>query len=467
MKFARYLEETQTPEWKKAYIDYRGLKKRITAIRRAHQAANGGARVQGTSPLLPLERASISNDSEREGRPASRRSACSDQIASRSEDVPTCEPALGFVPKKPGMPVAVTDEPAEFDSEPRLDGREGTKHSPEDLQPGSGEPSALHRAPRRNTTVAGMIGRAFSSAHIPQRAYSQRGSAGAGQGIARFDLRHPIPLMELLPLLTPVERTFFDKLNEELDKVESFYCEREREMKHRGHLLKEQLQELQDHRRAFYEAHPIAATTYSWLPLPLQSPIIPNLLIHRRNARQGRSFDQKGGKSGKHGSHDYGVGTEEARVNNASDVVVQAEIPKGAVKQIEDEGAEEDTTKVGGGSPEGTLGRSRWRTSGASKSVQALFQFHPGSSTGQKRGSDTDGEGEGGNGSSSGSPKRKSHAAHTPARYDPEEYQHAKKQLKKAVLECYRGLELLNNYRVGASIIGSSARTNGNRLLDS
>ncbi|KAL4256368.1 hypothetical protein AB1N83_012317 [Pleurotus pulmonarius] len=35
MKFARYLEETQTPEWKKAYIDYRGLKKRITAIRRA------------------------------------------------------------------------------------------------------------------------------------------------------------------------------------------------------------------------------------------------------------------------------------------------------------------------------------------------------------------------------------------------------------------------------------------------
>lgn len=39
MKFARYLEETQTPEWKKAYIDYRGLKKKITAIRRADEAA--------------------------------------------------------------------------------------------------------------------------------------------------------------------------------------------------------------------------------------------------------------------------------------------------------------------------------------------------------------------------------------------------------------------------------------------
>ncbi|KAJ1311454.1 hypothetical protein OPQ81_009943 [Rhizoctonia solani] len=39
MKFARYLEETQIPEWKKAYIDYRGLKKKIAAIRKANEAA--------------------------------------------------------------------------------------------------------------------------------------------------------------------------------------------------------------------------------------------------------------------------------------------------------------------------------------------------------------------------------------------------------------------------------------------
>ncbi|KAJ4473081.1 hypothetical protein J3R30DRAFT_762168 [Lentinula aciculospora] len=29
MKFAKYLQQTQTPEWKKAYIDYRGLKKKL------------------------------------------------------------------------------------------------------------------------------------------------------------------------------------------------------------------------------------------------------------------------------------------------------------------------------------------------------------------------------------------------------------------------------------------------------
>ena len=43
-------------------------------------------------------------------------------------------------------------------------------------------------------------------------------------------------------------------------------------------------------------------------------------------------------------------------------------------------------------------------------------------------------------------------------KHDPDEYQHAKKRLRRAVLECYRGLELLNNYRV------SSARHVNHRL---
>ncbi|KAL6303030.1 hypothetical protein BKA93DRAFT_366518 [Sparassis latifolia] len=55
MKFARYLEDTQIPEWKKAYIDYRGLKKRITAIRRAQTAVQppcGGTSTTGATPII-------------------------------------------------------------------------------------------------------------------------------------------------------------------------------------------------------------------------------------------------------------------------------------------------------------------------------------------------------------------------------------------------------------------------------
>ena len=44
----------------------------------------------------------------------------------------------------------------------------------------------------------------------------------------------PIPLIELLPQLTVVERVFFEKLDAELDKVESFYSEREKDMHHRS-----------------------------------------------------------------------------------------------------------------------------------------------------------------------------------------------------------------------------------------
>jgi SPX domain protein involved in polyphosphate accumulation len=32
MKFAKYLESESIPEWRKAYINYKGLKKRLKAI---------------------------------------------------------------------------------------------------------------------------------------------------------------------------------------------------------------------------------------------------------------------------------------------------------------------------------------------------------------------------------------------------------------------------------------------------
>ncbi|KAI0325162.1 hypothetical protein GY45DRAFT_281692 [Cubamyces sp. BRFM 1775] len=295
---------------------------------------------------------------------------------------------------------------------------------------------------RRSTTVTGILGRAFSTGPNPQRANSQKDSAGLDPAVPRFDLRHPIPLMELLPQLIPVERAFFEKLDEELDKVESFYCEREREMKHRANLLKEQLQELQDHRRAFYEAHPIAAAQYSWLPLPLPAPVIPSIMVRRRKARQGKLPSPKGGKQWKLSSAAHGKDAAEshATVSGTGEGVTEPEMPKSIVKQVDSSSGDDDATKAGDSSPEGTIGRSRWRTTGAAKSVQALFQFRPAPvSEEDKKVSGDD---------SAGNEQTEDvHSSGRAIRYDPEEYQHAKKQLKKAVLECYRGLELLNNYR--------------------
>jgi SPX domain protein involved in polyphosphate accumulation len=40
MKFAKYLESESIPEWRKAYINYKGLKKRLKAIEKVSHYHN-------------------------------------------------------------------------------------------------------------------------------------------------------------------------------------------------------------------------------------------------------------------------------------------------------------------------------------------------------------------------------------------------------------------------------------------
>lgn len=62
-------------------------------------------------------------------------------------------------------------------------------------------------------------------------------------------------LPELLTHLTPKEKSFFDYIDAQLDKIELFYTDREKELSIRTETLREQLSELQHHRE-FVHARP-------------------------------------------------------------------------------------------------------------------------------------------------------------------------------------------------------------------
>jgi hypothetical protein len=62
----------------------------------------------------------------------------------------------------------------------------------------------------------------------------------------------PLTLSQVLETMSRVHLAFFDKLNTELSKVESFFIEREAEARVRSSEIRGQLEELKDHRRLFH-----------------------------------------------------------------------------------------------------------------------------------------------------------------------------------------------------------------------
>ncbi len=65
----------------------------------------------------------------------------------------------------------------------------------------------------------------------------------------------PPTLQETRSLLSSLEKSFLDALDGELDKIETFYLDREKEMTARAQLLHEQLHELTHHRKLFHVSY--------------------------------------------------------------------------------------------------------------------------------------------------------------------------------------------------------------------
>jgi hypothetical protein len=61
---------------------------------------------------------------------------------------------------------------------------------------------------------------------------------------------------ELYDELELDEKDFFDFLDHQVDKVESFYTARREEAKRRAHDLRDQLRELAEHRKLYHELYP-------------------------------------------------------------------------------------------------------------------------------------------------------------------------------------------------------------------
>ncbi len=62
----------------------------------------------------------------------------------------------------------------------------------------------------------------------------------------------PMPLHELFPHLSSTEKLFFAALDHELEKIEAFYEKQEKALQEHTQMLKEQLNELAEHRKQFY-----------------------------------------------------------------------------------------------------------------------------------------------------------------------------------------------------------------------
>ncbi|KAK1235825.1 Xenotropic and polytropic retrovirus receptor 1 [Marasmius sp. AFHP31] len=219
MKFARYLEDTQTPEWKRAYIDYRGLKKRITKIRTESENDQWKTAIV-TSPVQ-----------QDQGGPSN--------------------PTLHFE----GRP----SDASSTDSASNLRSRVQAPDKP--IQDGIG---------RTRETLRRSLTARFRSRRMGSTLSVHRGG------------HEPMPLNTLYTVLTAEQKKFFEALDVQLAKVEQFYVAREKELRERSTLLQSQLNELRQHRETFHSAQERRAREWARFKLDPLAVILPTPLGKRK-----------------------------------------------------------------------------------------------------------------------------------------------------------------------------------------
>lgn len=267
-KFGSYLRENQLPEWRRAYINYRMLKK---AIGRAEleleeldgnasnpQAANGGEQ----------------NDVER----GERR-----QISGHAGSASPRDPPSASQGDERTADAVSSSQPSVHDR-------------------GLSQQSEISRKIRRREST----GSAFSTSSAGllkrvQRRQSSRLTPANEMNPRKW--RKPftpdMSLDELHDACPDQSRRFFDLFDSELEKVTKFYEDREREMKQRFQVLSGQWQELVDHKKefqAFRQRNPGFAGV---------APLPGSYLVRRRIGAHGDGPDEINGREPSH-NHMHG-----------------------------------------------------------------------------------------------------------------------------------------------------------------
>ncbi|KIM22136.1 hypothetical protein M408DRAFT_18233 [Serendipita vermifera MAFF 305830] len=404
MKFARYLEETLVPEWKRAYIDYRGLKKRITAIKEQLAAQKQAAREANRTsiseanstplPFSPYRNRRKAAQGEQQQHPETSPTTEVSPVLARGQtysgtlrtpqpqqDQVTSTPARrtpgggygsfaltppltggsrnlyresGDAPNSP--PEMTLPPPIKSISDLRINALPGEDEQAKKTAVTTASPNQARILRTRTNSESALSPRnqrssvrADNSPVTPRRPrlLSTFSNVRKRSNSAAVSVPVPTTLHEVLETMTPLQVQFVQALDMELAKVQNFYREREKDALVRSALIKEQLNDLKDHRRIFHAYE----EQQSGFIVP---KAIGKLAAHLSPSRMPWALGHKD-------DHDDTVG------------------------------------------PGPTQSTSR-----------------PGVSR-------------------QGSPQ---------PRFDPDEYQNAKKKLKKAVLEFYRGIEYLHNYRI-------------------
>ncbi|KAJ7269844.1 EXS family protein/ERD1/XPR1/SYG1 family protein [Mycena rebaudengoi] len=338
-------EIRSTPEWQRAYINYRLLKKRITAIRRANGEEN---------------RMESPTSSQVNVAPTSEASTTQSQGSMQPPVIGSSTFASNNNSKQDGAASASFPDLVPSSS---IGDRPPLRN---ELHRAQTAPSMKSPQPRREPSFSAppfttmSLNRLASTKNSKSTRLSRRAKSFTKLVNAKSDPYSEIPLKDLMPLLTPIESAFFTTLDAELEKVESFYVAREKDTQNHTRLLGQQLNELYEHRKLFLATHP--STTWP------------------------------------------------SAINPAAIFKFNAKIHE-----------EEDTSKTAVRAAKGKLKSTAKTGKNLTPSGSQDTTHNRNTST------ETD---------------------HGSGHLDPDEYFDARHKLKKAVLEHYRGLEMLQNYRI-------------------